>query len=179
MKNNSKILSSIIIRYSLIIILGLFNLQFFYLIFRPLTVYGSYYLLTLFTTPLLIGNTILLLGQGFEIINACVIGAAYYLLFILFMGIQKIDLKKRLSLILCSFATLYVFNVLRIIFLITIFKSPHFEVIHWIFWNIISTAFVIIVFIGFIKIFNVSEIPFANDLKFLYKSSNGAKKKKS
>ena len=94
MKNDKTTLGSIIVRYSLVIILGLFNLEIFYFIFRPLTIHGSYYLLGLFTNPLLIGDTIIFLGQSFEIINACVIGAAYYLLFILFMGIQKINLKK-------------------------------------------------------------------------------------
>ena len=178
MKNDKTTLGSIIVRYSLVIILGLFNLEIFYFIFRPLTIHGSYYLLGLFTNPLLIGDTIIFLGQSFEIINACVIGAAYYLLFILFMGIQKINLKKRIYLILGSFATLYVFNILRIVFLIAIFRAPHFEAIHWIFWNIISTLLVIVIFIITIKIYKIKEIPFFNDLKLLYGLKHPIKDKK-
>jgi len=179
MKKENQILNSIAIRYFLMIVFSLFNLGLFYLIFKPITIYGSYYLLNLFSNPLVAGNIISINGQGFEIINACVIGAAYYLLFILFMGIQKIDLKRRIFLILSSFAALYVLNISRIVFLITIFGSPHFKAIHWIFWNIISTLFIVIIFISAITIFNIIEIPFLQDLQFLYKSTKGAKKEKS
>jgi exosortase/archaeosortase family protein len=168
----------IFIRYILIILIGLFNLKLLYTIFKYPTIYGSYFILKLFSNPVLTGNIITLFGRNFEIINACVIGTAYYLLFILLMSFQKVKYKTRIYAILTSFGLLYLVNITRIIFLISISSNQYFNQIHWIFWNIISTLLVIVIFIITIKIYKIKEIPFFNDLKLLYGLKHPIKDKK-
>ncbi len=148
------------------------------MIFGPLTTYGVYFILNIFSNPVLVGNIISLGAKNFEIINACVIGAAYYLLFILFMSFQKIDIKKRIYSIATSFTLLYLANVLRIIFLIAISNNLYFEQIHWVFWNIISTLFVVIIFVLMVHIYKIKEIPFMSDIRLLWQMAKPVKKKK-
>jgi exosortase/archaeosortase family protein len=169
MEKPTRKIISIFSRYLLIILLGLFNLKIFYLILSPLTTYGAYIILEIFSSPSLAGNIISLNGQNFEIINACVVGAAYYLLIILFLSFQKIKLKTRVYTILTSFATLYILNITRIVFLISIAQNQYFEQIHWIFWNITSTIFVLLIFFLTIKGYKIKEIPFVEDVKYFWK----------
>ncbi|MEJ2267924.1 MAG: pacearchaeosortase, partial [Nanoarchaeota archaeon] len=81
MKEKSKKYLDIFIRYSILIIFSLFNLQIFYFIFKPLTIYPLYFLLSLFFDVSLINNVLLISNQfPIEIIGACVAGSAYFLL---------------------------------------------------------------------------------------------------
>ena len=176
MKKQSRKIISIFSRYLLIILLGLFNLKIFYLVLRPLTTYGAYIILEIFSNPSIVGNIISLNGQNFEIINACVIGAAYYLLLVLFLSFQKVKLTIRIKSIATAFIALYVFNIARIVFLILISENNYFEQIHWIFWNLTSTIFVLLIFFLTIKAYKIKEIPFLEDIKYLAKKT---KRKKS
>jgi exosortase/archaeosortase family protein len=167
---------SIFVRYLLILILGLFNLRLFYFIFKPLTVYGSYYLLRIFTSASVVGNVIVARGGNFEIVNACVVGAAYYLLLILFLSFQRVNLKTRVYALLGSFGLIYLFNVARIVFLISIFGSFYFDSVHWIFWNVLSTVFVVGIFLFVVWISKIREIPFVGDVGYLWGLAKRKKK---
>lgn len=174
---NSKILS-IILRYLIVCLLGLFNLKLFYYLFGPLTVFGTGFVLGLFSNVLVFGRTIIFNSNVFEIVNACVIGSAYYLLFILFMSFQDIRFFKRIFIILLSFFLLYVVNVLRILFLIFIFEKSYFVFAHWIFWNFVSTVFVLGIFFFIVFIFKLKEIPFQKDFLYFFRLVYQSKSKK-
>ena len=166
----------IFIRYSLILLAGLGNLFLFYAIFTPLTVYGVFYSLKLFAEVFLIGNFIILDTLVIELIPACIAGAAYYLLFILLMATPDLKISKRFIILLFSFAVLLLMNIIRIIFLVLISNSFYFEEIHLLFWQILSTIFIAVIWFACVKIFAIKKIPIYSDILFL---SSLIKRKKS
>ena len=163
----------ILIRYSILVLVAIPNLWIFYAIFTPLTVYPSYFLSKLFFDTIFIGkSTFLISGQiPIDLIKACIAGAAYYLLLILNLSIPQISLKKRLTMIGISFASLLVLNIIRIVLLISVYVSDNaiFDITHKIFWYALSTIFVVGIWFAEVKIFKIKGIPFYLDIKFLFK----------
>lgn len=164
---------NLVLRYLILIIVAIPNLYLFYLIFTPLTVYPVYFVFNLFYDVVLSNNTLLFNGYDLEIVNACVAGAAYYLLLMLNLATPKIKIKKRLKMILFSFSALLTLNVIRIIFLgfLHVAGSAFFDITHLVFWYFISIIFVVGLWFFQVKYFKIKEIPFYSDLKFLYKNS--------
>jgi exosortase/archaeosortase family protein len=173
-KRLSKEISSLLTRYILLLVIGLPNLYLFYSILTPLTVYPAYFLFNLFFDVYRSGSVILINHCfSIEIIDACVAGSAYYLLLILNLALPNIKLKKRLKMISLSFGILLLLNILRIFFVGTIFTmgfSNLADITHRIFWYLLSTFFVIAIWIFEVKLFKIKEIPFYSDIKFLYKN---------
>lgn len=162
--------SNVLIRYLLIIVVALFNLWLFYTIFAPLTIYPSYYIIKLFSNVSLSGNVFFINGQTIELTSACIAGAAYYLLFIFNMSVPFIKIKQRIIMILSSFLALLILNISRIVILTMIFISGSslFDLAHLIFWYVLSTIFVVGIWLVEIKIFKIKEIPIYSDIKILF-----------
>jgi exosortase/archaeosortase family protein len=178
-KGMDKVLD-IIVRYTILIIIGIIGIRIFYLFFEAFTVYPVYALLKLFFTNIsLISNTIMIGNSPIEIIGPCIAGSAYYLLLILNLSIPKIELKKRIELIFFTFSSLLIINILRIFLLSILFVSGTslFDITHKIFWYAGSTIFVVGIWFLGVSIFKVKEIPFYSDIKFLL--SNYKKKRKT
>lgn len=162
--------------YSLIlrVILCFIPLKLYYLIFTPLTIYGSYILLALYK-PVIIGDSIFIRNQSFDVVSACIAGFAYFLFFILVLLTKDIKLLKRVKMILFGFGLIYLFNILRIsllVFLSLNFGVDIFEKVHMLFWNLLSGVFVALIWILLVLIFKVKDIPVYSDLKYLYKRSS-------
>lgn len=172
---------SLLLRYLLIILVAIPNMYLFYLVFTPLTIYPVYFILNLFYSASLSGSTILFGSLKIEIIEACVAGSAYYLLFMLNIAVPKIELKTRLKMVLSSFGILLLLNIFRIIFLsiLAVNGSAYFDVTHKVFWYLLSTVFVVAIWFAEVYYFKIREIPFFTDLKFLYDKSIFKKSSKS
>ena len=158
-------------RYILLILIAFPGLLLFYKIFTPLTIYPSYWLFQIFFDASLYSNIILLNSSlVVEIVPACVMGSAYYLLLILNFSMPKIELKKRIVMVLTSFAALLVVNILRIVLLGSLYtlESVWSDPLHSFFWYFLSIFFVVGIWFAQVKIFNVKGIPFYSDLKFLF-----------
>lgn len=161
---------NLIIRYLILIIVAIPNLLIFYLVFKPLTIYPSFFFLNLLFDPILFGSTILINNVSIEIVNACVAGSAYYLLLILNLSTSKI--KNRISAILFSFLVFLELNLLRI-FILSLFlisESQWFAITHKFSWYFLSTIFVIGIWFLEVKLFKIKEIPFYSDIKYIYKN---------
>ena len=169
------------VRYFILIIVGFPNLWLFYLIFAPLTIYPVYFLLNIFFDVSIYRNFISI-GQTsiIEIVRACIIGSAYYLLLILNLSTPNIKLKKRISMIFLSFAALLVINIFRIFFLSILFDSKflYFNLIHEILWYLGSIIFVAAIWFIEVKTFEVKEIPVYSDIKYILKSFKKPKNSK-
>ena len=168
--------SSIFLRY-LIILLAAFNSLFiFYFIFTPLTLYPVFFLSKIFFNATLTGNTIIANSFNIQIIDACVAGAAYYLLLILNLSTPNLKLKTRIKGLLFSFILLLLLNIIRIFILIILLFSfsSIFDITHKFFWYFLSTIFVILLWFLEVKLFNIKDIPFYSDIKILIK---GVKRK--
>lgn len=168
-KASKENISYIFLRYLIILFAGLGNLFIFYKLLTPLTKYAVYYSLKPFIELSLVGNFIIYNSFAFELISACVAGSAFYLLFILIMSSYGIKAKTRLQLIIFSFFTLLILNILRIDLLILASNSVYFEFIHLFFWYFLSTIFVIIIWFLCIKLFKIKSIPVYTDFKLIFK----------
>jgi len=163
-----------LLRYLIILLVAIPNLWIFYAIFTPLTIYATYFLFEIFFSDVsLVANTIKLGCFPIEIINSCVAGSAYYLLLLLNFSTKDIKWKKRLTILLFAFASLFLINIIRIFTLgiMAYYGNPLFDVSHQVFWYFLSTLFVVIIWFTEVKYFRIKSIPFYSDLKFLYKKS--------
>lgn len=166
-------ITGILIRYLLLILSSLFNLWIFYFILTPLTIYPVYFILNYLFGALLNANNIILISGShvaiLEMIPACIAGSAYFLLFILNMSVPNIKLKKRIKMILISFLSLLVLNIIRIVILGTLLisGSSFFDITHKIFWYGLSTIFVVGIWFAEVKIFKIKDIPVFSDIKSL------------
>ena len=167
----------IFIRYLIIILIAIPNLFVFYFIFTPATIYPVFGAFKIFFKEvLLVGNTFQIFNEFFiEIIPACIAGSAYYLLFILNLSTPKIKIKKRIKMLLFSFAFLLGLNILRILILSLIFvylpsTSNLFDITHKLFWYFGTTIFVVLIWFIEVKTFKIKEIPIYSDIKYLYKN---------
>jgi hypothetical protein len=165
-------------RYLFLVAIAFPSLWIFYFIFTPLTVYPVHFLLNLFFDAYLFSNSIILVGQhlSIELIEACIAGSAYYLLLILNLITSGIKTKTRIYMILFSFFSFLVINILRIFFLsvLAISDSSFFRIAHVAFWYFLNTLFVVGVWFLQVKIFKIKNTPLYTDIKFLY----GLSKKK-
>lgn len=173
---------NIIIRYFILILVGIPNLWIFYFIFTPLTVYSVFFLTKLFFDVSLLSKDIILINNEIpiEFVKACIAGSAYYLLLILNLSIPKIKFNKRIKMILFVFSFFLIINVARIFLLTLVFMKGYsfFEEIHLFFWYFLSIAFVIVIWFIEVKIFKIREIPVYSDLKFIFSKSKFKKIKK-
>ena len=174
MSSNTRSSYDILIRYLILILIALPNLFLFYLIFTPLTSYPVFFLLSLFYNASLLSGNIILINKliAIELINACIAGAAYYLLLILNLSTRGIDMGKRIKMISLAFLSFLIVNVLRILILsaVAVSGSSFFDITHQIFWYSLSTIFVVVIWFAEIKFFKIKAIPFYSDIKFLYKN---------
>ena len=172
---------SLFSRYALLIILALGSLWVFYLVFTPLTIYPTYWLLNYFFGAALntAESVIFVEGVPIEMIKACIAGSAYYLLLIFNLSTPNINISKRMKMIVGSFLIFLVINIIRIVLLTIMYinNSSFFDVTHKATWYIGSIIVVMAIWFYQVKAYKIKDIPFYSDLKFLYKHSLLRKRK--
>ncbi|MEN9626226.1 MAG: hypothetical protein RL557_554 [archaeon] len=170
MKRGKKIKSSdtffILIRY--LIALGIiFALPVIYRIAKPLTIIPSVYLLDLFYSIQRFHDYIIIDTSTFiDIIPACIAGSAYLLLLIINL-LTPMKLKKRIYTLLFSLLLLLALNILRIVIVSVWYheKIIFFEFTHAVLWYVLSTVFVVVIWIFTIRVYTIKEIPVYTDIK--------------
>ena len=164
--NNKKIIG-LFSRYLIILLLGTGKLYLIYKVLTPLTIQTTNTLLNVFTQTTLRENIIYFGQIIIEIAPSCVAGSAFYLLLILLFTTADVNIKTRVTAILTAITILFALNITRILILAFLTTSPNFETIHWIFWNIVSTVFVVATYIATIKLYKIKSIPIYSDFKYL------------
>jgi len=160
----------IVIRY-LVLLCLMFSIGLIYKVFSGLTIYSVVVLLKLFFEEVVVSGKIIIVGLSVvEIVPACVAGSAYLLLLILNLSVDM-DWKKRIKSILLSFAILFVLNVLRIVFLTSLYvnDSVFFDFSHKFFWYGLSTFFVVGIWFFVVKMFSIKKVPVYSDVKYFLK----------
>jgi len=177
MKRGFNFLHSLVLRYSILILLGIASVSVFYPLFIPLTLYPTYFLLNLFFNPVLAGDVIFIGSFPIEIIGACVAGSAYYLMLILNLSTPDIKISRRLGAILFSFASFLLINILRIFFLsfLLISGKSYFDIVHKFLWYFGSVLFVVVIWFLTVRIFKIKEVPIYSDIISLLKSKRKKK----
>ena len=163
---------SILLRYLTLLVLMTFSLSLIYKIFTPLTINVTVNLLRSLYQISVNGTLIVIDSRTFiQIIPACIAGSAYLLLLILNLTVPM-NLKKRINSILLSFLILFALNILRIFFLAILYHNniPYVDFTHKLFWYVLSTIFVVLIWFLIVRIFSIKEIPVYTDFKFLIKN---------
>ncbi|MBR9705666.1 pacearchaeosortase [Candidatus Pacearchaeota archaeon] len=160
-------LTFLLIRYLSLVCL-MFILPIIYLILKPLTVYVSSFLLSLFYTVYTVKDYIIINNVPIQIVSSCVAGSAYLLLLILNLSLP-LSTKKRFFSLLLSIFVLFVINVLRIVLFSMLYTNnfKYFILTHNFTWYFLSTLFVVLIWILTTKLFKIKSIPIYSDLKSL------------
>lgn len=165
MKNDT--LFFIFLRYLVAVLIGLNGLFIIYQVFTPLTINTSFLIFSLFENELsLSGNSILINGLEFVLIDACIAGAAYYLIIVLNLATPMESIKRIKSLVFLL-VSLFALNILRIILLgfFAMKSMLLFNAYHEFFWYAGSTIFVIVLWFINIKLFRIKTIPLITDIR--------------
>ncbi len=168
MKKKEKfILTGIFFRYFLIILASINSLFIFYFLFSTVTIKLSYFLIDLFAKISLSGDSLVSWDYVITIVQACVAGSAYYLLFILNLSTPKITIKNRIKIFLFSSIAFLSLNIIRITMLAFLFLNypSYFEIIHKLFWYLLSIVFVVGIWFACVKLFKIGSIPIYSDIK--------------
>ncbi|MBS3080026.1 pacearchaeosortase [Candidatus Pacearchaeota archaeon] len=169
-KKSDKNIYSIFLRYLFILLLVL-SLKIVYIIFYPITMYPSSWLLDIFYDVEIAEKNIIINNLTLvEIIPACIAGSAYLLLLILIFSIPM-DLKKRIFATLLAVFSLLVINILRISLFSIWFHEGFlfFDFTHKLFWYGLSIVIVAGIWFFLVKLFKIKEIPVYTDVASLLK----------
>jgi len=153
-------------RYLFILLFGIGGLFLVYKIVTPVTIFlleKSMFLFGSYSA----GSVLYFTNFNVLLVPACFAGSAFFLLILLVFSTANISPKKRIFALLTSTVILLVLNYLRIIFMILIANQVYFETVHWVFWNIMSVFFVVVIWFFTARMYNIKEIPVYSDLKYL------------
>ena len=166
-KKQNKTILSITIRYLSVLILGLGNFYILREILTPLTIHTTNTILSIFTSTLLIKDTIHTTFLAIQISPSCVATSAFYLLIALILLTPSIKPRTRANAIITAVATLFILNITRILILVPLATTSYFDMTHWIFWHLISTIFVVAIWFTITKLYKIKSIPIYSDFKYL------------
>lgn len=145
----------------------------FYMMFTPLTIGLTWLIMSIFYQVTIQGNILLFPGfnSSVELVEACIAGSAYFLLFLLNVFTREIKILKRIYAMLFSFACLFLVNILRLVLTIPLFlnNSVWFDFTHKAFWFVLSIVFVILIWLLTVKVFRISEVPVYSDVVAILK----------
>ncbi len=165
---------ALLIRYLILILLGLRNLFLFYAIFTPLSIYPVLGILDLIYDEayLIEGTSKIFFNDIYaDIIPACIAGSAYYLLLILNLT-TPMKIKRRLKSILFLFGSFLVINILRIVIFGILFSEgyKYFDLAHRSVWYFGSTILIVLIWFWNVRVFNIKEVPVYSDVKGILNS---------
>lgn len=147
----------------------LFGYNIIYAVSALFTLHFSYFFFSIFVPSALIGNKIATLTNSFEFIPACVATSAYILLALLVFLTKDISWNERLQMIVYGWLAILAFNLLRIeLLLLTFFRlEAAYDTLHLFVWKFMSTAFVVLLWLGLARVYKVKSIPVYSDIKAL------------
>lgn len=158
------------IRYLILLLISIIGLKIIYIIFTPLTVHLSYFILNLIdsSSSLVSINTIYFNGDYAELIPACIAGSAYLLLLILNLS-TPMSYSKRMYSLIFSLASFFIFNVLRIVLFAYLYTEGYryFNFTHLLTWYFGSTLLIVLVWFSSVHLFKISSTPVYSDISLI------------
>lgn len=172
-ENKNKSGKEILLRYVVGAIVAIFVsfVPIFYIIFRPLTIFPVFWILNNFYNVKLNGLANMVVnGVEISFIDACIAGSAFMLLFLLNVFTRDISFKKRVLLFLFDCGLLLLLNIFRIVILVVLLLTNYntFDFAHKAFWYVLSTVFVVVIWLISVLLFKIKAVPFYSDVKFLF-----------
>lgn len=145
--------------------------SFFSFLFTPLTIYGSYLVLSILFDVVVNGRILLVNDFPFGIVEACVASIAYYLLWLLVLLTKGITTAVRVKIMVYGFLLIFGMNIFRIWLLVILamkYSFHWFNAVHLTFWYFVTGAFVAFVWIFLVVHYKIRDIPVYSDLKTIY-----------
>jgi len=167
MKRGKNNIYFILLRYLSCLIVSLHSLFIFYFIFTPLTIYPVYFLIKLFYSNAILQNTSIIFNNiTISLVKACIVGSAYFLLYVLNL-LTPMNPRKRILSLLFSFIFLLVINILRIFIFSILFTNNFslFNILHMLIWYGLSAVLVFAIWIATIKVFKIKSVPIYTDVR--------------
>lgn len=159
-------------RYISLIIIGLFGMSLIYFIFTPLTLFPSFIIIKiLYSDAYLNGmNEIIASGERIVLIEACIAGAAYYLLLVLCIT-TPMKIKKRVQNLFFIITSFLVLNIIRIILFSCLYIEEFrlFDIAHMAVWYVGSTVMLVLIWFFGVYLFKIKEIPVYSDFNYFIK----------
>ena len=168
MNKTTKRILGIFGRYAVIVFFAIGNFTLIYSLLTPPTVKALAMALRPFYDIVVINNFIYVRGITTEIAPSCIIASAFFLMILLIFSTPEIKPKKRILALVISFAILFILNIARMVFLVSIIHSPHFDTAHWILQNLLSIVAVAAIWIGMVSLLRIRAVPAYSDLKYIY-----------
>lgn len=165
--------AKLVIRVLIAIILSL-SAKLVYLVLAPITLYSSYFITKIFFPVVIKDNTFFLNNLTLEFVPACVAVAAYLLLSLLILLTKDIKAKTLVYLFVLGFFLILLANLIRIeimVFVLVKYGNDLFATLDLIFWKVLSTVYIVLVWIFLTKLFKIKTIPVYSDVKYLIKES--------
>ena len=156
-----------------LILLFAVPLSFFYLIFTPLTIFPSYFLLKLSgLAPLFTSSTVINFQDlAIKFVPACIAASAYYLLYISILLTKDLSLMKSIKLFVYGSLLILGVNILRIYIIVLVlikYGTNYFNAIHLFFWTFVASFYVALVWIFLTRKMKIKSVPVYSDVKYLY-----------
>lgn len=168
MNKKDKSVLFLFLRYAIILVFGIGNFYILYKILTPITIHSTNIIIRLFVPTVLSGDIIHFGHSTIEIAPPCVAGAAFFLLIALLLSIPDVKIRTRLYAIATAILSLLFINIMRILILAPLTNVKYFEIIHWVFWNVLSTIFVVGIYLAVVKYYKIKNIPVYSDLKYIW-----------
>jgi exosortase/archaeosortase family protein len=169
-EDSDKKVGVILVRYLFILIITvIFSFSnFFQNIFTAFTIQVTNFVLGFFFNSVVSGNKILLDSAIIELVPAC-IGVSVYLLFLILIFLMPLAMEKRIKIILFTFISFFVINLIRIVILGIILINNHqtFESIHKFIWYFLNVVIVLVLWFVGIYLLKIKEIPVYDDFKYI------------
>lgn len=166
---------SLFLRLLSAIIIGIFY-NVFYIVIAPITFYLSYLLLGIFYNVKLSSGALIINSIIINFVPACYAILAYFLLALLILFTKDIGLWRGCKIFLLGSAIIFFVNLVRIFIIVVILLEKgtnYFNTLHLITWKIVSTLFVVALWIFLTKEFKVKSIPVYSDITALIRKMKG------
>jgi len=172
-------LSDLIGRYALFFMVLSFGLTFVERLLTAPTIYTLYKTLRLIYPEVILENIYIFVnGHLFEISSICMMGAVYWFLLLLVLATANLRLSTRVLSIALAWLAVFVFNIIRMILLISIVNSSYFDSSHWIFENIIAAIVLVLIWWAIVRLYHIESVPFYSDLKYIQSITPPPKKRR-
>ena len=160
-------------RYIFLAVFAFPGVKLIYYIFTPLTIYPSSWILSILYDRVSVfpgTSTIFVSGSYIDIVEACVAGAAYFLLIVLNMT-TPMPVKTRIKSLAIIIFSFLIINIIRIVVFIALYNSgyDYFDITHKIVWYAGSTLLIVVIWFSQDLILKLKVIPLYTDIKSVIK----------
>lgn len=151
---------------------GFLSFNLFFFIFSWWTARLSFLLSSLFFDTILQANLLTVNGELVALVPACIAAGAYLLLALLILFTKDMGFFRGITMFFAGSLMILIGNLIRILALISLLVTQHvnyFDTLHLLSWKVLSSIYVVAVWIFLCKVYKITTIPLYSDLREVFK----------